>query len=120
MLPVSETRIYILGVQYRSLNWIRDNNTDELVTELRAKLEEIPTLEYRNIRIINQYSRLFGKTSEIHIKNVFYNNKRHLSLNETDELRLSLLNVLPMVNYLNYQDISVLDDNSIFRSSIQF
>ena len=120
MLPVSETRIYIMGVVYREVQWIRPNASYDLKQRLEEVLNTIPTLEWRAIRIINQHSKRFGRSSEIHIKNVMYKGNKHLDVTDTDELRLLLIDKLPLVEYLNYSDVSVLDDRALFKPSIQF
>jgi len=120
MLPVSETRIYIMGVVYREVQWIRPNASHALKQRLEEVLGTIPTLKWRAIRIINQHSQRFGRSAEIHIKNVSYKGNKHLDVNDTDELRLFLIDKLPTVNYLNYSSVSVLDDSALFKPSIQF
>ena len=119
MLPVSETRIYIMGVVYRENQWIRPHDSVTLHQRLTEVLNTIPELDWRDIRMINQHSLIFGRSSEIHLKSITYKGNKHLDLDDTDNLRLLLIDRLPRVEYLNYSSVSVLDDSAIFKPSME-
>lgn len=107
---LSNSRVYIFGIEYKGEKWISSLDANELSNSLSNIIKtSITDLKVKDIKIINVYNSE-NYSSEIHIDKLKYKERRVLSKDLIKELRKILKEQLKKINNFVYEQIHVVND----------
>jgi len=117
-IDVKNTEIYIKGLIYYENYWVDD--PDELINKIVDSLKNIEKFEYMSIAL--NLSQVFATAQApmqysgmiLFFKNVIYNEKEYLSLDECNVLKSQIQASLNAIQELKFGDIEI-RTNSLMR-----
>lgn len=114
MIPQSQSRIYLFDIRYKDSDEIDEGTIDQVVAALNKKFIDLGfndvtgILSYKNNKI----------SSEIHINKLIYKNQRIFNKEESDLIRLKVMECLTFVKDLQVGQLHFVND--MFEKNMEF
>ena len=107
---LSNSRIYIFGIEYKGEKWISSLDANELSNLIGDIIKtSIDDLKIKDIKIINVYDS-GNYSSEIHIDKLKYRERRILSKDLIKQLRKIFRQQLRKINNFEYEQMHIVND----------
>ena len=114
---LSNSRVYILNVEYQNTDWLSISQTDQLSSAIANILKaSMPDFIYKNIQFVNSFD-LQKHCCQIHINKITYKSFRTLSKEYISELRQRLKGQLEKIPLLKFEQVHVVNDEFDFKST---